>query len=172
MTEYTNSGDKPAEITPVLDLQGAAPMTESGRQHEVPSTRGTRIAGRRCPSTGSNRGSRAKTMNMPLALKTLTIPPGQKARWVLTINRNGFDNSKPVEWAEAEKLRKDAIPYWEKSAGIPYRRDPGSRPRDSGYPRHQHPRNVPDALCHQRPACLFPRSRPDTTITGYSTDRW
>jgi hypothetical protein len=60
-------------------------------------------------------------MNKPeLRLKNLSIPPGQKARWVLTINRHGFANAKSVEWAEADKLRKDAIQYWEKSAGLPF----------------------------------------------------
>ena len=54
-----------------------------------------------------------------LGLKKLTIAPGQKARWVLTINRSGYMNSKPVEWDEAEKLKNAAIAYW-KSLDLPY----------------------------------------------------
>ena len=40
---------------------------------------------------------------------------------MLSINRNGFKNSKPVEWAEAEKLRDQAVAYWEKATALPYR---------------------------------------------------
>ena len=41
-------------------------------------------------------------------------------RWVLSIDRNGFKNSKPVVWDEAEELRRHAITYWEKSTALPY----------------------------------------------------
>ena len=112
MTEYTNNGDKPAEITPVLDLQGAAPgpNLDDNTKFQVAWNTYCRTT---LPIAGFESWESGKTMNMPSpALKTLTIPPGGQTRWVLTINRNGFDNSGPVEWAEAEKLRDDAISYW------------------------------------------------------------
>lgn len=120
MTEYTNHGDKTAEIIPVLELQGATPMPDLDdlRMFRVAPNTSCRSM---LPVDGFQQWEASTTMYKPeLKLKGLSIPPGQKARWVLTINRHGFNNSQPVEWAEAEKLRDESIRYWEKSAGLPY----------------------------------------------------
>jgi hypothetical protein len=120
MTEYTNTGDQPAQVTPVLDLQGAAPMPnlDDDRMFEVAPNTFCRTT---LPIDGFRQWEASKTMYKPeLRLKRLSILPGQKARWVLAINRHGFKNSQPVEWEEADKLRNEAVRYWEKSAGLPY----------------------------------------------------
>jgi hypothetical protein len=120
MTEYTNTGAKPVEITPMLDLQGSPPGPDLDDDTKFEIAWNT-VCRTTLPIAGFKSWESAKTMNSPtLAMTPLTIPPGGKARWVLTINRHGFDDFKPVNWAEADQLRKDAIVYWEKSAGLPY----------------------------------------------------
>jgi len=120
MTEYTNQGSATADVTPVLELYGATPMPDLDdlRMFEVAPNTYCRST---LPVDGLRQWEVSETMYEPvLKLKGISIPPGQKVRWVLTINRHGFKNSQPAEWAEAEKLRDAAIRYWEKSAGLPY----------------------------------------------------
>ena len=116
MTEYINTGDKPAEITPLLDLQGSAPginLGDSSTFEVAPNTK--------CWTTLAINHFGGKSMQtFTLELKPLSIPPAAKMRWVLSIDRNGFKDSKPVIWEEAEELRGRAITYWEKSTALPY----------------------------------------------------
>jgi hypothetical protein len=116
MTEYLNNGDKPVKITPLLDLQGSASginLGDSSTFEVAPNTQ--------CWTTLAINPLEAKsTKNVNLELKTLTLPPAGRARWVLSIDRNGFKNSQPVAWDEAQELRKRAIDYWEKSTALPY----------------------------------------------------
>jgi len=53
-----------------------------------------------------------------IALEKITIQPGAKAAWVLAIDRNGYAGVGPPSWREAERLRKEAAAYWEKSAAL------------------------------------------------------
>jgi hypothetical protein len=116
MTEYSNHGDKPVEIIPLLDLQGSAPginLGDSSTFEVAPNTQ--------CWTTLAVRllgGKNTKTFT--LELKPLTIPPAGKIQWVLSIDRDGFKNVKPVDWNEADELRKHAIAYWEESTALPY----------------------------------------------------
>lgn len=120
MTEYTNHGGTATEVTPVLELEGPTPMPDLDdlRMFRVSLNTSCRST---VPVDGLQQWEFSKEMYKPvLKLKKIGIPAGQKMRWVLTINRHGFNNSQPVEWAEAEKLYDEAIRYWEKSAGLPY----------------------------------------------------
>jgi hypothetical protein len=120
MTEYTNKGYKPVEITPVLDVMGPTPgpNLDDDRMFDLSPNTFCRTT---LPIAGFQQWESSKTMYKPnLALNKLTIPAGGKAHWVLTINRNGFANSKPIEWDAAERLRDQAIDYWEKSVVLPY----------------------------------------------------
>jgi len=116
MTEYTNQGDKPVKITPLLDLKGSAPGINLGNSSTFEVAPNTQ-----CWTTlAINPIGVKNSQTFNLELNSLTIPPAGKIRWVLTIDRNGFKNSQPVFWDEAEKLRKRAITYWEDSTGLPY----------------------------------------------------
>lgn len=120
MTEYINKGDKVIEVTPVLDVMGPTPGPDLDDDRMFDLSPNTF-----CRSTlaidGFQQWESSTNMYKPkLALKKIVIAPGKKARWVLTINRNGFANSKPIEWDAAEKLKNDAIAYWEKSVVLPY----------------------------------------------------
>jgi hypothetical protein len=120
MTEYTNKGDKTAEVTPLLDVMGPTPgpSLDDDKMFDLSPNTFCRIS---LPIDGFQQWESSTTMYKPkLALKKLSIPPGGKAHWVLTINRNGFANSKAIEWEAAEKLRDEAIAYWEKSIVLPY----------------------------------------------------
>ena len=116
MTEYINKGDKPARITPLLDLLGSGPginLSDASTFKVAPNTQ--------CWTTlAINPTGGKSTKTFTLELKPLTIPPAGKMRWVLSIDRDGFKNSKPVVWDEAEDLRRHAIAYWEKSTALPY----------------------------------------------------
>jgi len=119
MTEYTNQGNQPVEVTPVLNVFGPTPgpNLDDDKMFDLsPNTF--------CRTTlaidGFRQWESSTTMYKPrLALKKLIIAPGAKARWVLTINRNSYVNAKPIEWDEAEKLKNEAIAYWE-SLKLPY----------------------------------------------------
>lgn len=116
MTEYTNTGDKSATITPVMDLEGSAP----GPNLDDPTTFQVAL-NTQCRTTldiSSFKGE--ELQKSKVTLQALTIPPGEKSRWVLSIDRNGFESSKPVTWKEAEELRGRAMAYWQTSAGLPY----------------------------------------------------
>ena len=120
MTEYTNKGAKPVEITPVLDVMGPTPgpNLDDDKMFDLSPIHFCRTT---LAIDGFQQWESSTTMYKPkLGLKKLTIAPGQKARWVLTINRNGYVNTKPVEWDAAETLKKEAIAYWEKSVSLPY----------------------------------------------------
>lgn len=116
MTEYTNHGERPATITPLLELQGSAPginLADPSVFDLAPNTR--------CRTTlAINPGSAKSLKSYVLGLQPLTIPAGGKAHWVLAIDRNGFKNSQPVDWDEAEALRQSTVTYWENSTGLPY----------------------------------------------------
>ena len=120
MTEYTNTGDKPVEITPVLDLIGPTPGPDLYDDKMFDLSPNTF-----CRTTlaidGFQQWESSKKMLKPrIALKKLKLAPGQKAHWVLTINRTGFSNSQPVEWDAADKLRKETIAYWQNVVTLPY----------------------------------------------------
>ena len=120
MTEYTNEGDKPVEITPVLDVMGPTPgpNLDDDKMFDLSPNTFCRTS---LAIDGFQQWESSKKMYKPrLALKKLTIPPGQKAHWVLSINRTGFSSPHPIEWAAADKLRKEAIDYWENSVLLPY----------------------------------------------------
>ncbi len=116
MTEYHNKGDKPAEIAPVLDVQGSAPGPRLGDEKRFDAALNTR-----CRTTLPIVSFRGRTlMKSMITLKKLTLAPGEKTRWVLSINRNGYDDSAPLDWAGAENSRDAAVAYWEKSTSLPY----------------------------------------------------
>jgi hypothetical protein len=120
MTEYTNQGTQPVEVTPVLDLFGPTPgpNLDDDKMFDLSPNTFCRIT---LAIDGFKQWETSTTMYKPhLALKKLTIAPGQKAQWVLTINRTGFTSAKPIEWEAAEKLKNDAIAYWEQSVVLPY----------------------------------------------------
>ena len=124
MTEYLNTGKAPVTITPVLTIEGDAPSAAPAQMravfHAAPNTSGwttrdiTAFESLEVPPK-SKAAKRAKA-----TLEKITLAPGATARWVLAIERNGYAGQKPVEWAEAEKLRNAAIGWWEKSANLPY----------------------------------------------------
>ena len=116
MTEYINNGDKPVKLTPLLDLQGSSPGINLGDSSTFEVALNTQ-----CWTTLAIDPLGGKSLQaFTLGLRPLTIPPAGKMRWVLSIDRNGFKNSKPVVWDEAEELRRQAIAYWEKSTALPY----------------------------------------------------
>ncbi|HEX4485427.1 MAG TPA: hypothetical protein VH088_04130 [Terriglobales bacterium] len=120
MTEYTNNGSKPVEVTPVLDVMGPTPgpSLDDEKYFDLSPNTSCRIS---ISIDGFRQWESSTTMYKPkLALKKLTIAPGGKAHWVLTINRNGYANSKPIEWDAALKIENDAIAYWQKSVVLPY----------------------------------------------------
>lgn len=120
MTEYTNQGSTPVKITPVLDVMGPTPgpNLDDDKMFDLsPNT----FCQTSLAIDGFQQWETSTDMYKPkLGLKKLTIAPGQKARWVLTINRTGYKNAKPIEWAEAEKLKSDTIAYWQNSVALPY----------------------------------------------------
>ena len=116
MTEYFNHGDKSATITPLLEVRGSAPGINVGD----PSAFGLAPNTQCWTTLPVVPGAAASLRPNVLGLKSLTIPPGGKTHWVLAIDRNGFESSKPVDWDQAEALRQRAIAYWENSTGLPY----------------------------------------------------
>ena len=116
MVEYANQGDKPAEIAPVLNLIGAAPAVKLSE-----STAFSLAANTQCRSTLPIESFQGEGNNRYRAtLNKMTLAPGEKAQWVLTVNRNDYADDKAVGWSEAEKLLAQAVAYWEKSTGLPY----------------------------------------------------
>lgn len=117
MTEYANQGAKSLELTPVIHVTGGVPTTkldDSRRSFGV-------SANTRCRVSRDIASFQGKKPNQgTLELEKIAIQPGEKSRWVLAIDRNGFGGSMPADWAEAERLRNEAVAYWEKSAAIPY----------------------------------------------------
>jgi hypothetical protein len=116
MTEYVNTGDRPAEVLPVLDLQGATPGPNLDDDRMFMLALNTYI--QTTQPIGTVKQKSLETFTLGLA--PMAIPPGGKARWVLAINRNGFKSVGPVSWDEAEKLRTQAAAYWETGAALPY----------------------------------------------------
>jgi hypothetical protein len=120
MTEYANRGKAAVEVVPVIEMDGPTPMPDLDdlRMFRVSLNTACRST---LPVDGFEQWESSTEMYKPvLKLKRIAIPAGQKARWVLTINRHGFDNAQPVEWGEAEKRRDEAVRFWESSAELPY----------------------------------------------------
>jgi hypothetical protein len=132
MTEYRNTGKEPATITPILIIDGNEPSAELEQSSNV-----FRAASNTCcrttlaltafeslpvpaKSTVAARRFMVAPKRSKAVLGKITLAPGETARWVLAIERNGYEAQKPVEWAEAETLRQAAIAWWEKSANLPY----------------------------------------------------
>jgi hypothetical protein len=116
MTEYLNTGSKPAQVTPLLEVKGSAPGIDLGnasRFEVAPNTQ--------CWTTLPIVPLEAKSSTgFVLQLQPLTVPPAGRRRWVLSIDRDGFRGLRPVSWEEADGLRRGAIAYWEHSTGLPY----------------------------------------------------
>ena len=120
MTEYKNQGNADVAITPVLDIEGPTPMPDLDDMRTFRVSLDT-VCRSSLAVDGFEQWEFSTEMYKPvLKLKKIAIPQGGTARWVLTINRHGFDNSRPVEWEEAEQLRDRSIVFWEKYAGLPY----------------------------------------------------
>jgi hypothetical protein len=117
MSEYTNEGGQPTEITPVIHVDSSTVgMNLNGAQSTFIASENTWCQTTRPVVSLESRLGQPCT----LVLDKLTLAPGEKARWVLTINRDGFESSAPVDWEEAEKLHRQAIIYWEQSVDLPY----------------------------------------------------
>lgn len=116
MTEYANTGAQPAVVAPLVDLQGATPGPNMDDDRMFVIALNTYIQTTQPIATVNQKVSGTFT----LELRPMTVPPGGRARWVLAINRNGFKSSGPVAWAEAERLRAEAVTYWDKSTALPY----------------------------------------------------
>ena len=116
MTEYTNTGDDAAELTPTVELLGAALGPDINDDKRFVLAQNTNLQ-----TTQPIAGVKSeKTETSTLSMKAMTVLPGATARWVLTINRNAFKSSAAVTWAEAEGLRAKAAAYWEDSTALPY----------------------------------------------------
>ncbi|MGO8746563.1 MAG: formylglycine-generating enzyme family protein [Thermoguttaceae bacterium] len=117
MVEYANAGPQPAEVQPVLHVEGAAPVAKL----DVSPAAFSVAPNTQCQvSCGIESFQPAAARNATLTLKKIKIEPGKKANWVLAIDRNGFPGAGPVSWAEAASLREKCVVYWEKTAGLPY----------------------------------------------------
>jgi hypothetical protein len=135
MTEYASQSTKPLEVTPVLHVTGgslAVRLDDSRRSFGVSANTRCRVS---CDVVSFQ--SKKPDQGIVELAKT-AIQPGATARWVLAIDRNGFEGNVPVDWAEAERLRAQALDYWEKFAGLPYgviQVPDGEYTRDGSSPR-------------------------------------
>lgn len=96
MTEYANTGDKTTEITPVLDLQGWAvgPNLDDDTMFEL-------ALNTYCQTTLAIESFKGENLEKStLALKTLTIPPGENAvgavdqsEWIQKLEASGVGRS-------------------------------------------------------------------------------
>jgi hypothetical protein len=116
MVEYTNQGDQQTEVSPVLRLIGATlsvDLADTGAFRLAANTR-CRLS-RKIESFGNTSDGQFRA-----DLGKIALAPGEKARWLLAIDRNGYKSDRAVEWDEAEQLLKQASAYWKNSTGLPY----------------------------------------------------
>jgi len=117
MAEYVNQGARAVEIVPIVDIGGVKPQAggdQSRRSFPVSANTRCRIS-HDVESLVWTSATQARAM-----LKKMALRPGADARLVLAIDRNGFTDEVPVDWARAETLRQQAVAYWEKSTLLPY----------------------------------------------------
>ncbi len=117
MAEYVNRGAKAVEIVPTINIGGAKP------QASVDESRTSFLvsANTRCRTSQNVESFIWTSASQARAtLKKIALRPGANAQVVLAIDRNGFSDGQPVDWARAETLRQKSVAYWEKSTLLPY----------------------------------------------------